>query len=66
MSNFFTSVARQVLADRDRLGFVRSALLYLTLPHIIGRRLHGFLGLSLNDRTIISLVILLDKTVSEG
>ena len=31
-----------------------------------GRRLNGFLGLSLNDRKIIFLVILLDKTVSAG
>ena len=31
---------------------------------IIVRRLNGFLGLSLNDRTIPFLVILLDKTVS--
>ena len=30
----------------------------------IGRRLNGFLGLSLNDRTIIFLEVLLDKTVS--
>ena len=30
----------------------------------IGRRLNGFLGQSLNDRTIQFLVILLDKTVS--
>ena len=29
-----------------------------------GLRLHGFLGLSLNDRTIVFLVILVDKTVS--
>ena len=28
-----------------------------------GRRLNGFLGLSLNDRNIIFFVILLDKTV---
>ena len=28
----------------------------------IGRRLNGFLGLSLNDRTILFLVILWDKT----
>ena len=34
-----------------------------TIPR--GNRL-GFLGLSLNDRTIIFLVILLDKTVSVG
>ena len=32
----------------------------------IGRRLNGFLGLSLNDRTILFQVILLDKTVSVG
>ena len=31
-----------------------------------GRRLNGFLGLSLNDRTILFIVILLDKTVSIG
>ena len=32
----------------------------------LGRRLNSFLGLSLNDRTILFLVILLDKTVSVG
>ena len=32
----------------------------------IGRRPNGFLGLSYNDRTILFLVILLDKTVSVG
>ena len=32
----------------------------------IGRRPNGFLGLSLNDRTISFLVILLDTTVSVG
>ena len=31
-----------------------------------GRRPNGFLGLSLNDRTNLFLVILLDKTVSVG
>ena len=35
-------------------------------PQILGRRLNGFLGLSLNDGTILFLVILLDKTVSVG
>ena len=29
----------------------------------IGRRPNGFMGLSLNDRTILFLVFLLDKTV---
>ena len=32
-------------------------------PHTTGRRPNGFLGLSLNDRTILFLLILLDKTV---
>ena len=31
-----------------------------------GRRPNGFLGLSLNDRTILFQVISLDKTVSVG
>ena len=31
-----------------------------------GRRLNGFLGLSLNDGTILFLAILLDETVSVG
>ena len=31
-----------------------------------GRRPNGFLGLSLNDRTILFLLILVDKTVSVG
>ena len=38
-------------------------------PQIVqfeGRRPNGFLGLSLNDRTNLFLVILLDKTVSVG
>ena len=30
----------------------------------VGRRLNGILGLSLNDRTNLFLVILLDKTVA--
>ena len=33
---------------------------------ILGRRLNGFLGLSLNDRNFQFLVMLLDKTVSVG
>ena len=32
----------------------------------LGLRLNGFLGLSLNDGTILFLVILLDMTVSVG
>ena len=33
---------------------------------IVGPSPNGFLGLSLNDRTILFLVILLDKTVSQS
>ena len=33
---------------------------------ILGRRPNGILGLSLNDRTLLFLPILLDKTVSVG
>ena len=33
---------------------------------IIGRRPNTFLGLSLTERTILFLVILVDKTVSVG
>ena len=33
---------------------------------IIGRRPNGFLGLSMNDRTILFIVILLAKTLSVG
>ena len=40
------------------VGFVISAKLS------VGRRPNGFLRMSLNDRTIIFLVILLAKTVS--
>ena len=36
------------------------------LDTLVGRRLNGFQGISLKDRTIIFLVILLDKTVSVG
>ena len=57
-------------------SFVRSGLesnlilpfdrLFPPLSPSLGCRLHGFLGLSLNDRTILFLVILLDKTISVG
>ena len=32
----------------------------------LGRRFNGFLGLSLNDGTVLFLAILLDKTASVG
>ena len=38
----------------------------LISPLLVGRRPNGFLGLSLNDGTILFLVISLDKTVSVG
>ena len=34
----------------------------MRLKNILGRRLDGFLGLSLNDGTILFLVVLWDKT----
>ena len=40
--------------------------LSLSLSLSIGRRPNGFLGLSVNDRTILFLAILLGKTVSVG
>ena len=56
-------------------GFLPSHFCWLYLSFLIrriplpprlpkGRRPNGFLGLSLNDRAILFLVILLDKTVS--
>ena len=44
----------EISADNRRLRDGAQAL---------GRRLNGFLGLSLNDRTILFLVIVLDRTV---
>ena len=38
----------------------------VTQNHFVGRCPNGFLGLSLNDRPILFLVILVDKTVSVG
>ena len=43
---------REIVTDRSHL------LLFLSL------RPNGFLGLSLHDRTILFLVVLLDQTVS--
>ena len=37
----------------------------MRLKNILGRRLDGFLGLSLNDGTILFLVVLWDKTREE-
>ena len=35
-------------------------------PRLLGHRLNGFLELSLNDKTILFPLILLDKTFSVG
>ena len=43
-----------------------SSLLGLFSALTRGRRPNGFVGLSLIDRTVLFLVILLDKTVSDG
>ena len=50
------------------VGCIRKVPARLFTPETIslGRRPNGFLGLSLKDRTVLFLVILLDKTVSVG
>ena len=51
------------MASLDKIW--ESALVSILLEFLTeGRRPNGFLGLSLNDGTIIFLVILLDMTVS--
>ena len=50
-----------------RTCFMKRRFLRFPNEHsTLSRRLNGFLGLSLNDKTILFLVILLDKTVSVG
>ena len=44
----------------------RLILAFDPIRGIGGHRLNGFLGLSLNDRTVLFLLIILDKTVSDG
>ena len=53
-------------SSSDEMGLVRPASVPLDGPIVTGRRFNGFLGLSLNDGTILFLAILLDKTVSVG
>ena len=48
-------------ADSKSLGNSNGPRLEIT-----GRRPNGFLGLSLNDTTILFLVTLIDKIASEG
>ena len=53
--------------DRQNGALCRAGSTNLsTIVKLSGRRLNDFLGLSLNDGTILFLVILLDKTVSVG
>ena len=50
-----------------RLPRARVTKVIASTPQVtLGRRPNGFLGLSLNDKTILFLEILLDKTVSVG
>ena len=64
------SVYRDESSGATRLapgGSISAIRWFIPLIKVIdGRRLNDFLGLSLNDRTILFLVILLDKTVSVG
>ena len=54
------------LPPRHLSHFPFHFIVSLPLNLSLGRRLNGFLGLSLNDGTILFLVILLDWTVSVG
>ena len=50
--------------SRCNEGITFWVLIYVSV--LVGRRPNGFLGLSLNDRTILFLVILVDKTFLVG
>ena len=52
--------------DPSAVGCERSESLSSSLLSSFGRRPNGFLGLSLNDMTLLFLVILFVKTVSVG
>ena len=45
---------------------IRITRIWLIMYWLTGRRLNGVLRLSLNDRTILFIVVLFDKTVSVG
>ena len=55
-------IARSRLHGRGRPSKLKNEVLLLSS----GRRLNGFLGLALNDRTILFLLILLVRKVSVG
>ena len=62
-------MGKLLLSHLSKGGFQRSASAACVIGQKIekgGRRLNGFLGPSLNARTIPFLVTLLDKTVSVG
>ena len=65
IGRFFGGMGSRLLLPRspNNPGNVTAAAAGFTTR---GRRPNGFLGLTLNDRTILFLVILLDKTVSVG
>ena len=55
-----------IISDNYRLSDRRAVRTSFSdiVPDSLGRRPNGFLGLSLNDWTLLYPVILLDKTVS--
>ena len=53
-----------LFGDNGRRMLQRHRLTFIKRTRFPGRRLNSVIGLSLSDRTILFLVILLDKTVS--
>ena len=68
--DLISCLIKQVQADKTENQATRIMLLLWSQKgawfSTLGRRLNGFLGLSLKDRTILYLAILLDSTVSVG
>ena len=63
-----TLIPLRLQTERNQAPFLhqRSFMNEISNFETGGRRPNGFLGLSLNDRTILFLEISLDKTVSVG
>ena len=57
---------RNAFQRRQKIEYAAKARRKTRAAEVKGRRLNGFLGLSLNDRTVLFLVILLETTVSVG
>ena len=62
----FRLISNLIYVQEERGLKRRLILAFDPIRGIGGHRLNGFLGLSLNDRTVLFLLIILDKTVSDG